>query len=339
MHVLKSFLMAALAAASLSGAAAAASTYAVAGSIPIPDGGWDYASFDPTSRQVFIARSTSITAVDVSTGDAARSFGTIARGHAALPLPEGKLAVTSGSDNTLRLFEQRGGTQLASVPVGADPDAAIFDPHTRNVIVMDAREGSVAVVDPVSAKLVRKIALKPGLEFAAVDRRGTLFVNNEDLSRIDVVNPATGSVAAPIALTGCEGPSGLAYDAKTDRLIAACANGKAAVVDAGRKRLVGLLDIGKGPDAVLLDAGRRLAFIPCGRDGTLVQIALDGAQGPKVAATIKTEMGARTGAIDPSDGTIYLPAARFGPPPAAGGRPAMIPGSAHLVLVKPSAGG
>jgi len=339
MHILKSILTAGLVAASLPGIAAAAPAYSVSGSIAIPDGGWDYASFDLASRQVFIARSTSITVVNVATGAAARNFGTIARGHAALPLPGGRLAVTSGSDNTLRLFDEQKGTQLASVAVGADPDAAIFDPHTDDVLVMDAHEGSVAVVDPASAKLVRKIALKPGLEFAAIDRRGTLFVNNEDLSRIDVANPATGSVAAPIALTGCEGPSGLAYDEKTDRLIAACANGKAAVVDAHAKRLVGLLDIGKGPDAVLIDTRRRVAFVPCGRDGTLVQIDLDGAQGPHVAATIKTEIGARTGAIDPSDGAIYLPAARFSPPPTAGERPAIIPGSVHLVVVKPSAGG
>lgn len=339
MDSFKLLLIAGLATAILPATAtAAAPTYAVAGSIAIPDGGWDYASFDPASRQVLIARSTSITAVDVAAGGAARSFGTIAWGHAALPLPAGKLAVTSGSDNTLRLFDQRDGTQLASVPVGADPDAAIFDPHMHDVIVMDAREGSVAVVDPASAKLVRKITLKPGLEFAAIDKRGTLFVNNEDLGRIDVVDPATGSVAAPIALAGCEGPSGLAYDDKTDRLIAACANGKAAVVDAHGKKLAGLLDIGKGPDAVLIDEGRRLAFVPCGRDGTLVQIELDGAQAPRVAATIKTELGARTGAIDPSDGAIYLPTARFGPPPAAGGRPTIIPGSVHLVVVKPTAG-
>lgn len=332
---LKPYVIAGLVAAALP-AAAAAPTYSVTDSISIPDGGWDYASFDPATRQIFIARSTSITAVNLGNSSAARTFGVIARGHAAVPLPSGRLAVTSGSDNTLRLFDQRAGSQLASVAVGADPDAAIFDPRTQDVLVMDARDGSVAVVDPASAKLVRKITLKPGLEFAAVDKRGALFVNNEDLNRMDVANPATGAVSAPIALSGCEGPSGLAYDEKTDRLIAACSNGKAAVVDAQRKRLVGLLDIGKGPDAVLIDSKRRLAFIPCGRDGTLVEVGLDGPQGPHVVATIKTELGARTGTIDPSDGAIYLPAARFGPPPAAGGRPPILPGSVHLVVVKPS---
>jgi len=86
---------------------------------------------------------------------------------------------------------------------------------------------------------------------------------------------------------------------------------------------------------VVLDAPRRLAFVPCSQDGTLVEIALDGASGPRVVATIKTEAGARTGALDPRSGIIYLPTARFGPAPADGSRPALIPGSVHLIVVQP----
>jgi len=329
-------LFAALAASFIPALAVAAPAYRVAGSIAVPDGGWDYASVDPATSRLFIARSDSVTMISLDDDRKVTSFGTIARGHAVVPLPDGRLAVTSGKDDSLRLFAQKGGEQTGTVTVGSGPDAAIADRITGNVLVMNGHGGTVSVVDPRAQKVVRSIALQAGLEFAALDRHDTLFVNNEDLNRIDVVTPATGVVAAPIALTGCEGPSGLAYDAQTDRLIAACANGKAAVVDAARRRLVSLLDIGKGPDAVLLDAKRRLAFIPCGRDGTLVEIALDGATGPRVVVTIPTEIGARTGALDPRDGAIYLPTARFGPPPAAGLRPAQIPGSAHVLVVRPA---
>ena len=40
------------------------------------------------------------------------------------------------------------------------------------------------------------------------------------------------------------------------------------------------------------------------------------------------------GTVDPSSGSVYLPAAKFGPPPAAGGRPAIIPGSVELLVVR-----
>ena len=42
-------------------------------------------------------------------------------------------------------------------------------------------------------------------------------------------------------------------------------------------------------------------------------------------------------AVDTKTGKIYLPAASYGPPPAAGGRPAMLPGTFHLLVVSPSA--
>ena len=97
-----------------------------------------------------------------------------------------------------------------------------------------------------------------------------------------------------------------------------------------------MLAIGMGPDAVILDAARRFAFIPCGKDGTLTQVALDGPGGPAVLAAIKTEVGARTGAVDPTTGNLYLPTAKFNPPIAPATRPSPIPGTFHVVVVTPN---
>ena len=128
----------------------------------------------------------------------------------------------------------------------------------------------------------------------------------------------------------------MAYDRATSRAISSCANGKAAVVDAQRRRLVKLIDIGRGPDAVILDKDRRLAFIPCGRDGVLEILMLDGPEGVRRVATVETEVGARTGALDPRTGAIYLPTARFGPPSAEGKRAQALPGTFHILIVRPS---
>jgi hypothetical protein len=55
---------------------------------------------------------------------------------------------------------------------------------------------------------------------------------------------------------------------------------------------------------------------------------------PRKFATVQTEVGARTGAVDPATGAVYLMGAKFGPPPAEGGRPALVPGSVELLVVK-----
>jgi len=337
MSILATRLMLALTAAvaaTVGAAAASAPTYVAGRQIAGPDGGWDYAKVDPETRKLYVAHGDVVTEIDLANGDAVRSFGAIAKAHAVVPLPDGRLLVTSAHDNTARLFDTKSGRETARIAVGDDPDAAFYDAATGHAVVMNAKGGTVSVIDVATRAVVRTITLKPGLEYGVLASGDRLFVNNEDANEIETANLATGKVGPAIALTGCQGPTGLALDDKTDQLISACANGKAAVVDAKAQRLVSLLTIGAGPDAAIIDANRRLAFIPCGKDGVLDVIALDAPGGAKIVATVKTEPGARTGALDPSDGSLYLPTARFAPP-VAGGRPTALPGTFHILAVSP----
>ena len=75
-------------------------------------------------------------------------------------------------------------------------------------------------------------------------------------------------------------------------------------------------------------------LIPCGRSGTLSVFAVHG-KTATAAGTVTTETGARTAALDPTSGRIYLPAAKY-QPAAQGQRPAMAPGSAHLLVLAPN---
>lgn len=328
-------LAAGLTAALLTGAAAP--SYRVTGSVAAPDGNWDYARVDEDAHKLYVARGAEVTAVDLASGNTVRSIGKIAHGHAVVPIPgKNMLLVTSGQDNSVRLLDGKSGEQLASIAVGADPDAAIYDPASRLAAVMNAKDGTVSVIDVAQKHVVRTIKLRAGLEYAQIDKAGTLFANNEEANEIETASIRTGAVGKSIALTGCKAPSGLALDGRTGMLISACANGKAAIVNAQTKRFVRLVDIGARPDAVILDEQRRLAFVPCGGDGTLSVISLDTAHGPSVTATVKTAPGARTGALDAATGRLYLPTADFGPAPAGGGRRPMVPGSFRVLVVSPA---
>ena len=319
-------------------AAAPVPAYRVVDRIAGPDGaGWDYAKVDPATHRLYVAHGDAVTVIDLSRPKETRSIGVIEHGHAVLPIPGSSiLLVTSGHDASVRLIDLRDGREAHRIAVGENPDAAIWDPARKRALVMNAESGSVSEIDVAAAKVTRTIPVKPALEYAAIGKGDTLFVNDEDANEIEVIDLASGKHGGAIPLTGCEGPTGLAYDKSSDTLIGACANGKAAVVDAGKRRLVRLLDIGKGPDAVILDATRRLAFIPCGKDGVLEVLSLDAAGGVAVADTVKTEVGARTGALDPSDGALYLPTAGFAAPASPGTRAAVIPGTFHIVVVRPS---
>jgi YVTN family beta-propeller protein len=317
----------------LTAAAPAAPTYTVSGAIAGPDGSWDYARVDPVAHRLYVARGNAVTAVDLASGTVT-SIGDVQRGHAVVPLAGGHLLVTSG-DGTVRILNAADGRQIASLAVGKKPDAAILDASGARAFVMNSASGSVSVIDMAAIRVTRTIMLRPALEYAALAGT-TLFINNEDLGELETIDITTGKPGKAITLTGCEGPTGLGYDSQHGRLISACGNGKAAIVDAKAHKLLALLDIGKGPDAVIMDEARGLAFVPCGEDGVLDILSFVSPRGVTRVGRIRTEPGARTGAVDPATGTIYLPTARFGPPEHPGERPAAIPGSFHILVVKPS---
>ena len=132
-----------LAAMLLTGAAAPAPNYKVIDSIAAPgDGGWDYAAFDPSAKRVYVTHGATVVMADVVHGTASEPFSGIAKGHAAIPIAAGNLvAVTSGHDDSVRLFDMRSGSEVAKVAVGTDPDAAFYDASAGRLIVMNAKGG------------------------------------------------------------------------------------------------------------------------------------------------------------------------------------------------------
>ncbi len=314
-------------------AAAEAQTYHMQPAIAVPgDGGWDYATVDPLARRLYVAHSDAVAVVDLATMRAVAPLGPVAHSHAVVPLASRELAVTSGGDDTVRFFGAAHGTQSASVAVDRKPDAAIVDPGTGHLLTMNGAGGTVAEIDVMTHRVLRTIRVKPGLEYPVVRGR-TLYINNEEANEIEVVDLAHGIVGKPIALPGCDGPTGLGLDAPHARLVSACGNGVAAIVDLATGKLAQRVPIGRGPDAVMIDARRKVALIPAGQDGVLDVLDLSAARiTPK--AKVKTAPGARTGALDPVTGTVYLPTATL--VASQGKRPGAAPGTFRILVLKPN---
>lgn len=319
-------------------AACAAPAYVAGTPIVLPDGRWDYASFDPLKRLVYVARTDTVSVVDPAHPEAVRSIGAIAHGHAAFPLPGGKvLVVTSGQDDTVRLLDTDDGHQIASIPVGKDPDYAFYDVTSKTVLVMNAKGGTVSQIDPVTAKVVGTITLKPALEAGVMTSATLLAINNEDLGELDLADVATGTAQGTIAMPGCEAPTGIAYVPEMGATISACANGKAAVVDIAARKLVMLLPIGMGPDSAFYDAPRRRVLIPCGKSASISVFSVGADKALHAEADVPSGSGARTAALDPADGTLYLPSATIAAAPAPGSHAVTaVPGSVRLLRISPA---
>src|SRR3989442_3311776 len=61
-----------------------------------------------------------------------------------------------------------------------------------------------------------------GPEGAASDGKGKIFVNNEGTSTMQVIDEATMKAVASWPLAPCDGPTGIAYDRATDRIVSGC---------------------------------------------------------------------------------------------------------------------
>ena len=317
-------------------AAADPPAYAQTAAIAGPDGFWDIASWDPASRTVLVAHGSDVLVVDPAAGTT-RAIGSVVRGHSALPIPgTTQILVTSGGDNSVRILDRVSGNELARIAVGANPDAAVVTPDGGHAYAMNVRDGTVSMIDLKADAETGRIALKPGLEFAVLIGPAELAVNNEDESEIELANVATGKADGTIALTGCTGPTGLAYAPERHLAISACGNGKAALVDTKARKLVRLVAIGAGPDTALWDARRQRFVIPCGRSGTLSVVALGKPGSAPVVTQSPSETGARTGAIDPATGRLFLPTARFGQG-EPGKRPPLEQGTFHVLVMTPVA--
>jgi DNA-binding beta-propeller fold protein YncE len=298
-----------------------------------PDGGWDYVTFDAGRDRVYVARTYGVLAIDLASGKVTDHFADGARTHAVVVVPDSDLLlVTNGADNTARIISASDGSLKASVATGKGPDAAVYDPASKAMWVMDHAGGDITVIDPLNATVLATIPVGGALEFAAVDGKGRLYVNIEDKSEIAVVDTVSRTVVARYALPGCVEPSGLAL---TDAglLIAACDNEVAAVVEAATGKLLARLTIGGGPDAVAYDRRLQRAYIPTSDDGKLWRIDLSKA-GAKVVSSSPTQPSGRTAAVNTLTGEVYVPVAAYDPPAGAGQRPPQKPGSFKVMALK-----
>jgi DNA-binding beta-propeller fold protein YncE len=203
---------------------------------PGPDGGWDFSSFDPAHRRLYVARDNGVTAVDVTSG---RMTGLLdgRRTHAAVPINGGaELLVTDASTGSALIADAMSGAVRVAIPTGKKPDAALVEPSTGLGLVFDNAGGGVALIDLKAGKHVGMIPAAGALESAAADGSGKVFVNVEDLAEIVVVDVKARSVVAHWPLQGCDSPSGLAYVPNARLLVSACANKVANVVPSKRAR-------------------------------------------------------------------------------------------------------
>jgi DNA-binding beta-propeller fold protein YncE len=282
-------------------------------------GGWDYLTIDSAKHRLYISRGTRVDVLDIQSGKVVGSIPDTQGVH-GIALADGlnRGYASNGRANSVTAFDLATLKILQEVPVpGKNPDAILYDSSNKRVFTFNGASKDATVLDAASLAVIGTIPLPDKPEFATDDGHGRIFVNIEsDPGQMVVIDGKTLAVTSTWPLPGCNSPTGLAIDVAHSRLFSVCDGKVMAVTDAVSGKQVTLVPIGEHPDAAAYDAKRGIVYSSNG-EGTLSIVRQQPADRYTVAASLATQRGARTMALDTSTGSIYLATAEFGPAPPA----------------------
>ena len=283
-------------------------------------GGWDYCIVDPGGRRLYASHGNHVVVMDVDSDTLLGKIDKTPGVHGIALAPElGRGFTSNGQANSSTIFDLKTLATIAEVKIiGENPDSIIYDPATKRVFVFNGKRelSNATVIDAQSGKVLGKIDLGGNPEFAASDGKGHVFVDLEDKDTVLQIDSQKLTAGERWSPGTCKHPSTMAIDRAHGRLFVGCGNQQMAVLDATNGHVVTTVPIGKSDDAVTFDPVASLVFSSNGGDGTVTVIHEDSPDAYTVVETVKTEVGARTMAVDTKTHKIYLPLADRGPAPA-----------------------
>lgn len=275
-------------------------------------GGWDYLTYDPAGRRLFISRSTHVMVVDPASGKVIGDIPNTPGVHGIALAPElGKGFTSNGEDGTVTVFDLQSLKLIATIQTKAKgPDGIVYDPANKRVLTFNGGSNDATVIDAQSNSVVATIPLGGRPEFPVADGKGMVYDNIESTSEIVAIDTSKSAIVSRWSLGTCQSPSGISMDRAHRRLFTAC-DGEMGVVDADSGKVLATLPTGAGTDATRFDQTRQLAFASNGRDATLTVAHEDTPNTFSVLQNAKTENGARTMALDPQSGNVFLVTAKI----------------------------
>ena len=290
--------------------------YHLTSTIPLgaPDH-WDYLTFDPGSSRLYVAHGDRVTVVDGDTGSLVGSVEGMPGGTHGIAVAAGKGYTDDGKAGSVTVFDPKTLKPVKTIKAEPDADGIVYDSASGHLFVIDGDSGKLTVIDPNDDAVVSTIDVGAGLEFGVSGENGKFYVDGVEKNDVVRIDTRSNAVDAHWALKGCVRPHGMAIDREAHRLFVSCSSKLMAVVNADTGATVASLPIGEGTDFAVFDPLRHLAF-SSNRDGTVSPIAEHSADSFEALPPLQTAFGARTMAVNPKTGRLYLVTADFAVNPA-----------------------
>ncbi|HTB52396.1 MAG TPA: hypothetical protein VK718_06465 [Ferruginibacter sp.] len=284
-------------------------TYVLEKNIPLPgDDGYDFLAIDSVNHHLYITHGTIVNVVDLSTEKEIAEISDMKGVHGvAIDNETNRGFITDGDANAVIVFDLNTFKKVVTIPItGKGPDAILYDPSSKKILVFNGDNNSASVIDPISLSQTGSIDLGGAPEFAVAGGNGKIYNNVEDKSVLNIIDSKTLMVISSFLLAPCGKPTGLAFDVANNRLFTTCRLNKGiTILDATTGNVIMTLPIGAGVDAVAYDPITKLIFCSCG-DGTTTVIKQESADKYSVIQIINTQLKAKTIALDTKTHKIYL---------------------------------
>jgi DNA-binding beta-propeller fold protein YncE len=319
-------------------ALAAPPSYKIADRIKVGgEGGWDYVYVDSAAQRLYASHTNIAVVIDTAAGKVVGQIADTQGIHGIATAPElGRGFTSNGRENMVTIFDLKTLAVISKVDVkGRNPDAIVYEPVTKRVFTFNGASKDATSIDAKTGMVLATFPMDGKPEYAAVDGKGHIYVNNEDTNEVYEVDAQKNAVTKHYSIAPCESPSGLAMDTAKRRVYSVCRNKVMVVSDPDAGKVLGSAPIGTGADGVAFDGG--YAYSSNGQDGNITVVGEASPGKFEAMATIETQRSARTIGVDAKTHKLYLPAAEFGPPAESKdgkqGRPSIVPGTFQVLVL------
>jgi DNA-binding beta-propeller fold protein YncE len=303
------------------------------------DGGYDYLTAVPETRQLYIARSGSAGTLHVYNLDTLAAIGEVPTGTAHGAAIDPTVHHGFATSKPVTMFDTESFKVIKTIDTSGSPDGFLVDSSAHRVYILSHSSPNVTVLDTRDGNFVGTIDLGGEPEQSVLDGKGHLFIDLEDKDAIAVVDTSTLKVTTKYDISkqggGC---AGLAIDKAHGVLFAACRDkNNMIILSAVDGQILTTLPIGVGCDGAAFNPATQEVFSTQG-DGTLTVIKENSPTNFAVEQTIAMPVRARTITLDEKTGRLFTITADFGPtPPLAPGqkyaRAPMLPGTFKIIVV------
>ena len=154
---------------------------------------WDAITYDAASHHLFVTHGTHVVVVDSRSYALAGDIAEVAGAH-QVAIGMGKGFATSGTTNSVVVFDPVTLKVSGKIDVGTRPDGMIYDPFTHRVFTFNAGSKDSTVIDVASGTVDGTVPLGGKPEFAVSDGRGHIFDNIEHQAKqgVDYVTVHAG---------------------------------------------------------------------------------------------------------------------------------------------------